>query len=340
MGAIQGPEQGALQSAVQLRAGEFQVAPGGGIEHQLIARLPGGGQLQGNGTAGLGVVEIAEQTAGGPQAQGHLAEPKAIQAGQPEALQQCHPRFLGAEGCAGQGREPQGVRTPGGPAFARPQHLRGVHLQQLLVKLIAAIAFGHAEFAGAHIGHRQPPARLLAHHGAEPVVAASAEQPLLEHGARGEHPCDFAFEQGPLGGRGFHLIAEGHAQAAAHQFGAIALGGVMGDARHGHASDRLAALLAGEGELQQARELDGVFKEALKKVAQAVEQHPLGMGGFELHVVAQHRRELFRFHQAVVVPGGQVGVGGLGAWGFWCGVLGGCCWRLLALPRSAVGVFG
>ena len=37
VGAIQGPEQGALQPAAQLGAREFQVAPGGGIELDEIA---------------------------------------------------------------------------------------------------------------------------------------------------------------------------------------------------------------------------------------------------------------------------------------------------------------
>ena len=105
------------------------------------------------------------------------------------------------------------------------------------------------------------------------------------------------------------MVAEGHAQAAAHQLGAIALGGVVGNARHRHPAHGLAGFLAGQGELEEPGEGNGVFKKAFKKVAQAIEQHPLGMGGLELHVVAQHRRELLRVHQAVVVPGGQIGVG-------------------------------
>ena len=57
---------------------------------------------------------------------------------------------------------------------------------------------------------------------------------------------------------------------------------MVGDARHRNPADRLAALLAGEGEFQHPREFDRVFEEAFEEVAQAVEQHPLGMGGFEL----------------------------------------------------------
>jgi len=82
----------------------------------------------------------------------------------------------------------------------------------------------------------------------------------------------------------------------------------VGDARHRHPPDGLAGVFAGEGELQQPRELDRVLKEAFKEVPQAVEQHPLRVGRLEFHVVAQHRGELLRVHQAVVVPGGLVGV--------------------------------
>ncbi len=168
---------------------------------------------------------------------------------------------------------------------------------------------GDPEFTGADIGHRQAPARALHHHGAKPVVEAGRQQALFKHRAGGEHPGDAALEQFAFGRGAFQLVAEGDAEAAAHQLSAVALGGMVGNARHRHSPDSLAALLAGEGELQQAREGDGVFKEALEEVAEAVEQHPIGMGGLELHVVTQHRRQLLWCHQAVVVPGGQVGVG-------------------------------
>ena len=54
-----------------------------------------------------------------------------------------------------------------------------------------------------------------------------------------------------------------------------------------------------------------VFKEALKEIPQPVEQHPFGMGGLELHVVAEHRGELLGVHLAVVGPGGLIVVAGL-----------------------------
>ena len=213
---------------------------------------------------------------------------------------------------------------------------------------IAPLPFGYPEFTGAHVRHRQAPmgAAALQHHGAEPVVAAGAEQALLQHRAGGEHAGDVALEQRAFGRRGFQLVAEGHAEAAAHQLGAVALGGVVGDAGHGHTANRFAGFFAGEGQLQQTGELDRVLKEALEEVAQAVEQHPLGMGRLELHVVAQHRGELLRVHQAVVVPGGKIAVDRSG-----CGVrsrfvsgvdvcgrgLGSCLVAPLARPPFGVG---
>ena len=49
--AIEGPEQGAMQTAAQLGAGEFEVAPGLGIEHQLVAGVPEPRRLQEIGRA-------------------------------------------------------------------------------------------------------------------------------------------------------------------------------------------------------------------------------------------------------------------------------------------------
>ena len=84
---------------------------------------------------------------------------------------------------------------------------------------------------------------------------------------------------------------------------------MVGDARHRYPAQDLAGVLAGEGQFQQARQQDGVLKEALKKIPQPVKQHPLRLGRLEFDVVAQHRGQGRRIHQAVVVPAGQVRVG-------------------------------
>ena len=178
----------------------------------------------------------------------------------------------------------------------------------------AARALGHPELAGADVGDGQTPAARCAavpveDNGAEPVVAPGRQHALLEHRAGGEHPGDAAAQQGPLGGGGLQLVAEGHAEAAAHQVGAVALGGVVGDARHRHPAQGLAGVLAGEGELEQAREQDRVLEEELVEVAEAVKQHPVRMGRLQLHVVPQHRGECRRVHQGMVVPAGQVAIG-------------------------------
>jgi hypothetical protein len=108
---------------------------------------------------------------------------------------------------------------------------------------------------------------------------------------------------------GFELIAKGHAVALLDQFGAVALSGMVGDARHRHPSDCFAALLTCEGELQHSGEFDRVFEEALEEITEPVEQHPFGVGCFELHVMAQHRGELLQIHLAVVGPGWFVAAG-------------------------------
>ena len=84
----------------------------------------------------------------------------------------------------------------------------------------------------------------------------------------------------------FHLVAEGHAEAAAHQFGAVALGRVMGNARHRHPPDRFAPLFPRQGQLQQPGEGNRVLEKALEEVTEPVEQDPLGMLCLEFDVVA------------------------------------------------------
>ena len=83
VGAIHGPEQGALQLSIPLGGGELQVAAGLGIEHQGIAAVHDRGHLQGNAAVvfeGLGVLQITQQAAEGLQGQGMLRQPQAIEA--------------------------------------------------------------------------------------------------------------------------------------------------------------------------------------------------------------------------------------------------------------------
>ena len=126
--------------------------------------MPGGGQIQGH-LALLGAIEVGHQATGSPHRQGQLAQAQAIEAGQIKT---------GFEGGAGlralkrgarQGREVQSFGAPGGfgALQSRPEHLGRLHLQQLLVQLIAAAALGDPEFARAHIGHGQPPPAPIRH---------------------------------------------------------------------------------------------------------------------------------------------------------------------------------
>ena len=258
----------------------------------------------------MGAVQVGQQAAGGSQRQRCLRQPQASQVRQTKAGQQGGAGRRALKGGAGLAHQPQSRRAPGGLGFLPgPNHLGGLQLQQLLVQPATALLFAEVQFAGADIRHRQSPAALLQHDGAQPVVAPCRQHPLLQHRPRRQHPGDVAAQQGPFGGGGFQLIAQGDAVAAPDQLGAVALGGVVGQARHRHPPQALAGILARQGQLQQARQQDRVLKEALKEVPQPVEQHPLWLGRLELHVVAQHRGQGGRIHQAVVVPAGQIRVG-------------------------------
>ena len=148
----------------------------------------------------------------------------------------------------------------------------------------------------------------LHHHRRQPVVAAGAEHALLQHGAGGQHPGDVPLEQGTLGGGGFELIAEGHAVALLDQFAAVALGGVVGDARHRDPADRLAAFLAGEGELQHLGRVRWRLRKSTRRSRPGGRAGPV-RDGPQLYVVAQHRCELQRVQLAVVGPGRFVTAG-------------------------------
>ena len=136
-GAIDRPEQGALQGAVALGGGEFQVAAGLGIQHQGITAVDDPGTLQRHGAGviqGLGVAQVGQQPPHGPQGEGQLRQAKTIEAGQLVVQQQRGFRCRTAEGGAGYRRQPQPIRTPGRHlARFTPQQFGGRQLGQLLV---------------------------------------------------------------------------------------------------------------------------------------------------------------------------------------------------------------
>ena len=86
--------------------------------------------------------------------------------------------------------------------------------------------------------------------------------------------------------RRLHLLAHRHLATGADQPGDVAVGGVMGNARHGDGP--LPLLARGEGDLEQARALVGVLEEELVEVAEAEEQEVVGVTLLELPVLQHH----------------------------------------------------
>ena len=87
----------------------------------------------------------------------------------------------------------------------------------------------------------------------------------------------------------------------------------MGNAGHRHAPDCFAGVFSREREFQLPRQGDRIFKKAFKKVAQPIQQHPLGVRHFQLHVMAQYGGELLWLQLAVVSPGRLIcGAGAVG----------------------------
>jgi hypothetical protein len=120
------------------------------------------------------------------------------------------------------------------------------------------------------------------HHGSQKVVLAGAEHALLENGAGSDDAGDFSLHQ-PLGlGRVFHLVTDGDRKALFHQQGAVAIQGVVGNARQGYTAHLLTGIFAGEHQFQLAGNGDGILKEGLEKVAHPIQQQRMGILLLEL----------------------------------------------------------
>ena len=133
----------------------------------------------------------------------------------------------------------------------------------------------------------QAQAVLLVADGAQEVVAGFVQHGVLHHGARGDNPDDVPLYQA-LGQFGvLQLLADGHLIALCHQLGDVAFGAVEGHAAHGGAL-LLAALPAGEGELQLPGDGLGVVEEHFVKIAKAKEKYRVRILFFHLKILFHH----------------------------------------------------
>ena len=129
---------------------------------------------------------------------------------------------------------------------------------------------------------------ILAHiDRAEIVVLLLGEQDAFNNRTGRDHAHHVALDKPLGGGRIFDLLANGHLVALGDQLTDIPLRRMERHAAHGCALG-LAAIAAGQRQLQLARGGDGIVKEHLVKVTQAVKQKIILIFIFDLKILLHH----------------------------------------------------
>ena len=132
----------------------------------------------------------------------------------------------------------------------------------------------------------------LAHPGGGAEVAAPGLQGgIVQHGAGGDHPDNIPLHQALGRGRVLRLLADGHLIALGDEPGDIPVGGVVGDAAHGHLfiEGFILVLVPGsEGEVQLPGSRPGVRPEHLIEIPQAEEQDGVLVLLLDFQVLLHH----------------------------------------------------
>jgi hypothetical protein len=151
------------------------------------------------------------------------------------------------------------------------------------------------EVAGRHVEPGQAQVAAGLGQGRQVVVGPGVQKLVLAQGAGGHQAHHVAPHHGLaaalLGlGRVFHLLADGHLEAAADQPREVAVGGMDRHAAHGNVLAQVPAPL-GERNVQGRRGLDRVVEEQLVEIAHAIEQQAVGMVPLDLQVLHHHGRD-------------------------------------------------
>ena len=123
------------------------------------------------------------------------------------------------------------------------------------------------------------------------VIAVILQHTALNDRAGCDHADDVPLNKALGLGRVFHLLTDGYFVALGDQPRHIALVAVEGHAAHG-CSLFHAALLAGQGQVQFLGCRQGIVKEHLIKIADAVKQNFVLMLFFDLKILLHHGRQL------------------------------------------------
>ena len=175
------------------------------------------------------------------------------------------------------------------PGFHRP-HQGGDILQR---------ALRHLELSCGYIQERGAAQILFNGEAAEVVVLLDLQHILPKGDTRRNNLCHTALHQFFSKFGVLQLVAHGHFEASAHQFGEIIFQGVMGETGHGHRAF-VSVGLFGLYQAQHPHGRDGIVGIAFIEVSHAVQQQSFGVLCLHLEVMLEHRG-IFRYLGHLVI---------------------------------------
>ena len=147
--------------------------------------------------------------------------------------------------------------------------------------------FQHEEAAARDIEGGDAELVAVTENGKQQVIASFLEQGIIAERARRNQAHDLAFHRSLAGGRVADLFADGDGHARIHQFGQVAVGGMVGNAAHGdRRSGRLAA--GSQGNVEELGRLFRIPVKQLVKIPHAVKQQFIRMLSLDLQVLLHH----------------------------------------------------
>ena len=300
-GAVQHPEQGAPLFPPAQGLGQFKVGAGDRRQVHILRLSVPNDRLEPADPLDLGVVEVLQQAAHRIADQplcpdlGALGPVTAELPGQ-NGLDQAGGVFFVLHQLDGAVHVLFDVvgHLPAAQGAGVEQHLAGMVAAELGDDGQADLGpcqLGDVGGAGRDVGKADPRFLPFQVETGDIVVPVVLEHTALDDGAGGDHPHDLPFDQ-PLGQGGvLGLLADSHLVPLGDQAGHIGLVAVEGHAAHGGAL-LLAALLAGQGQVQFPGGRDGVVVEHLVKIADAVKEDLVFMLLFDLQVLFHHGRQV------------------------------------------------
>ena len=300
-GLVQHPQQAAffLLAAQGLR--QLQVAPGGNVQlHELalviVVQCVNVGQV-----ALLRVVQVAQKVAQrqhhGGIFPGQLRELLLPELG-------CHQRpgglllrltHLPVAGELLLRQHPQ--RRVLGGLFVQDDLRRGKP-RHLVEKVHGGVGAGKGcgvGLSGGDVAGGKASLVLLQPHGGAEVAAPGLQRGITQHCAGGHHPDDVPLDQSLGGGGILRLLANGHLVALGDEPGDIPVGGMVGDAAHGHLFIEglvLVLVPGGKGQIQLPGGGSGVCAEHFVKVTQTEKQDGILVLFLDFQILLHHGSQL------------------------------------------------